>query len=362
MGDATAPRKLKLVASDFHVGRGKYLPGGNLNHLEDFHHDDAFIEFLDHHAGGEFAKSEVELILNGDFFNHLQTDPADPSPEIIDEAAAVSRTREILEGHPGLFAALRRFADSSRRSVTFVLGNHDPGLLFAAVHRLLQESIGPRTRIVTGRYRFDGVLVEHGNQYFADNAYDTRRYFLTENLPSPVVNLPWGSFFVIHYLNKVKRERPYFDKIFPFKHYLRWALIHDTLFAFRSIFRIVFYFVWLRFRRDPHRRSSFVKTLQILKEVPISPKLDREAKKILLSERDTHVVVFGHTHYAVLREFAPGKFYVNTGLWSEKISLEISNPGRIVRLTYAALEYDDQGRVTPHLREWKGSHKMIEEL
>jgi UDP-2,3-diacylglucosamine pyrophosphatase LpxH len=362
MGDATAPRKLKLVASDFHVGRGRHLPNGDLNHLEDFHHDEAFVEFLDHHSGGEFADSEVELILNGDFFNHLQTDPADPAPEIIDEAAAVHRTRQILDGHPGLFAALKRFAASPRRSVTFVLGNHDPGLLFGAVHRLLQETLGPRTNVVIGRYRFDGVLVEHGNQYFADNAYDTKRYFLTENLPSPVVNLPWGSFFVIHYLNKVKRERPYFDKVFPFKHYLRWALIHDTLFALKSVARIVFYFLWLRFRRDPHRRSSFANTLKIVKEVPISPKLDREAKKILLSERDTHVVVFGHTHHAVLRQFAPGKFYVNTGLWNERISLEITDLGRVVRLTYAALEYDEEGRVHPHLREWKGSHKMIEEL
>jgi UDP-2,3-diacylglucosamine pyrophosphatase LpxH len=356
------PRKLKLVVSDFHIGRGKYLPDGRLNYLEDFHYDAAFVEFLEHHTGPSFEGSEIELIINGDFFNHLQTDPDDPTPEILDEAAAVLRTWEILEGHPGVFAALRRFAETPGHSVTFTLGNHDPGLLFGAVHRLLKERLGAHTHVVIGRHRFDGVHVEHGNQYFADNAYDTRAYFLTENLPTPVVNLPWGSFFVIHYLSKVKKERPYFDKIYPFKHYLRWALIHDTLFALRSLVRIVFYFLWLRFRRDPHRRSSFVKTLQIIKEVPISPKLDREAKKILLSEKDTHVVVFSHTHHAVLRQFAPDKVYVNTGLWNEQISLEISDPGRVVRLTYAALEYDDRGAVHPHLREWKGSHKIIEEL
>lgn len=353
---------MKLIVSDFHLGAGKYLPDGRLNPLEDFLYDDQFIEFLDHHSGPAFAGRAIELIVNGDFFNHLQTDPDDASPEIIDEAAAVSRTRQILQGHPKVFEALKRFGSLPERSVTFVLGNHDAGLLFEAVQKLLQDSLGPRTKTVIGRYRFDGVLVEHGHQYFADNAYEAHRYFLAEGLPAPVVNLPWGSFFVIHYLNKVKFQRPYFDKVYPFKHYLRWALIHDTFFAVKSIARIVFYFLWLRFRRDPHRRSSLGNTLQIIKEVPISPKLDREAKKILLSEKDTKIVVFGHTHHAVLREFAPGKFYINTGLWNEQISLEIVNLGRVVRLTYAVLEYDESGAVHPHLREWKGSHKMIEEL
>jgi len=353
-------QKIKIVVSDFHIGAGRHLPDGRINPLEDFLYDDQFVEFLDYHVGLECP--DVELILNGDFFNHLQIDPDDPTPEIIDESTALLRTRRILEGHPEVFAALHRFSITPGRSVTFVLGNHDPGLLFGAVQKLLQETFGPRTKTVIGRYRFDGVLVEHGNQYFADNAYDTRRYFLSENLPTPVVNLPWGSFFVIHYLNRVKMQRPYFDKVYPYKHYLRWALLHDTLFALKSIARIVFYFLWLRFRKDPHRRSSLSNTLQILKEVPISPKLDREAKKILLSEKDTKVVVFGHTHHALLRQFAPGKFYVNTGLWNEQISLEIVQLGRVVRLTYASLEYDAMGEITPHLREWKGSHKIIQEL
>lgn len=356
------PKKIKLVVSDFHIGRGRRLPDGSLNPLEDFHHDDKFIEFLDYHAGPEFSGSEVELIINGDFFSHLQVDPDDPTPEIIDETAAVVRTRQILDGHRETFAAMRRFAGVKGHGITFLLGNHDPGLLFAAVQRLLKETFGDQTKIFIGPYRFDGVLVEHGNQYFADNAYNTRQYFLTDTLPSPVVNLPWGSFFVIHYLNKVKQSRPYVDKIYPLSRYLRWALLHDTFFAIQSIARIVFYFLWTRLRHDPHRRSPFRRTLQILKEITLSPKLDREAKKILLTEKGTRVVVFSHTHQAAFRQLAPEKFYINTGLWNEQISLKISNPGRVVRLTYASLEYDDQGQVDPHLREWKGSHKMIEEL
>lgn len=355
-------KKIKLIVSDFHLGRGRYLPDGGLNYLEDFHYDDKFVEFLNYYSMGDFAKAEIELICNGDFFNHLQVDVLDPAPDIITEQAALQRNGEILQGHPDLFAAMRRFATSSGHSVTFMLGNHDPGLLFPAIHKQLQDALGPTTRVKTGKYLFDGVHVEHGNQYFADNAYNTRLYFLTRGLPAPVVNLPWGSYFVIHLLNRLKKERPYFDKVYPFKYYLRWALIHDTFFAARTIVRIIAYFIWLRFTRSPHRQATLLSTLQIIKEVPITPKLDQEAKKILLSEKDVQIVVFGHTHHAVFRQFAPNKIYINTGLWNEQVSLEISNPGKVVRLTYAMLAYDGQGRIHPSLKEWKGSHKLIEDI
>lgn len=355
-------KKLKLIVSDFHIGAGRLLPDGSFNYLDDFRYDDKFIEFLNYHRSGDFAEAEIELICNGDFFNHLQVDPNERTPDVIDEGVAVERTEKILKGHPGLFESMRAFAAAPRHSITFVLGNHDPGLLFPAVHNTLRRVLGNNIEVKTGKYFFDGVHVEHGNQYYADNAYDPKRYFLSKGLERPIVNLPWGSFFVIHFLNKSKKERPYFDKIYPFKYYLRWALFQDTTFALRTIARIVFYFVWIRFRRDPHRRSPILKTLKIILEVPVGPRLDRYAKKILLSKKDVKIVVFGHTHHAVVRQFATDKVYINTGLWNEQVSLDISDPGKIVRLTYARLEYDDRGTITPTLKEWKGAYRNIEDL
>lgn len=355
-------KKIKIIVSDFHIGRGRSLPDGSFNYLEDFRFDEKFIEFLDYHVSGDFAQANVELICNGDFFNHLQVDLIDPAPDIIEEKAAVERTQKILKGHPELFEAMTRFAAAPNHSITFTLGNHDAGLLYPAVHELLRKTIGTGFQVKLGKYLFDGVHVEHGNQYFADNAYNPRLYFLSKGLAKPVVNLPWGSHFVIHLLNRLKRERPYVDKVYPFKHYLQWALFHDTAFALRAIARIVYYFFRLRFRRDPHRKSPIMKTLRIIGEIALSPKLDREAKRILLSQKDVSIVVFGHTHHALMRSFAPNKIYINTGLWNEQVSLEVSDPGKIVRLTYAHLEYDEQGRVHPYLKQWKGTHKIIEDL
>src|SRR5262245_58490042 len=105
-------KKIKLVISDVHLGRGKYLADGSFNYLEDFYFDEKLAEFLKFYRSGEFEEGEVELICNGDFFNHLQVDILDPNPEIIDEAAALIRTEEIVKGHPEVFSEIRHFAQT----------------------------------------------------------------------------------------------------------------------------------------------------------------------------------------------------------------------------------------------------------
>jgi UDP-2,3-diacylglucosamine pyrophosphatase LpxH len=355
-------RKIKLVVSDFHIGSGKFLKNGTLNPLEDFFFDGKFIEFLKFYSEREFASSDIELICNGDFFNHLHLNPYEDSPDVLSEKVAVRRMDEILKGHPELFATMKSFSLTKDHRITFTLGNHDPGLLFPSVVKQLQEAFGERTTVRLDTYRFDGVHIEHGNQYFADNAYDQKKFFLTKNLPAPIINLPWGSYFVIHLLDRVRLDRPYFSKIYPFGHYIRWALIHDTKFAIKTIAKMLYYFVSLRFGKDPRRSSSFIRTLKIIKEFGLAPRLPSEAKKILLTQREVRIVIFGHTHHATLRQFAPDKTYINTGLWNEQISLELSDPGRLVKLTYAFLDYDDQGKPQASLKIWRGKRHITEDL
>ena len=68
-------QKLKLVISDFHLSRGNWLPDGRRNPLEDFHQDQRLFEMLDHYSSGPHADSDVELIVNGDFFDPLAVIP-----------------------------------------------------------------------------------------------------------------------------------------------------------------------------------------------------------------------------------------------------------------------------------------------
>src|SRR6476661_7085259 len=100
--------KIKLVISDFHLSRGKWLRDGRRNPLEDFHQDEKFRQFLDYYSSGEYAGAEVELIVNGDFFDPLAIIPLPKArgervnfefPAEVEESAAVRQFQAIVEGH-----------------------------------------------------------------------------------------------------------------------------------------------------------------------------------------------------------------------------------------------------------------------
>lgn len=355
-------KRTKLIISDFHLGKGRHLPDGSPNLLEDFSADRQFIEFLDYHCQGPYRKAEVELIINGDFFNLLQVDYRDKFTDVITESDALHKTMRILKGHEELFEKLAEFSREPHHSVTFILGNHDPGLLWEGVQETLRLRLGGRVKFVMEAYYFDGVHVEHGNQYLADNRYNRKQYFLNKDLPEPIINLPFGSFFLIHYLNEIKKERPYIDKVYPFAMYQRWALIHDTWFAIRSAFKIAVWFFKFILTPNPARQLTVGQVLRILRETTVHPKLHKEAKRILLTHKDCRIVVFGHTHQHVYMRFAPGKEYFNTGTWNEKISLEVGTLGRILRLTFVQIDYDKQDVPRGSLKEWKGHTNVVEEL
>ncbi len=357
-----SPKRFKIIVSDFHLGKGISLGDGSRNLLEDFTSDRQFVEFLEHYLSGVYKRSEVELIINGDFFNFLQIDYRDQFTDIITEADSLHKLMSILRGHPEIFAKLGEFSRTPHHSVIFILGNHDPGLLWEGVQKVIRTELGGSVFFEMEAYDREGVWVEHGNQYLADNRYDAERYFLTEDLPEPIINLPFGSFLVIHYLNQVKKVRPYIDKVYPFHLLLRWSLIHDTWFTLKSLFRLTLWFFSFIFKPNPARKIGWRQVLGILKETTIHPKLHREAKRLLFSREDLAIVVFGHTHQHAYRYYGPGKEYFNSGTWNERISLDVGSLGRFLRLTFVQIEFDKRG--VPHgaLKEWKGKTNVVEDL
>lgn len=355
-------RRIKLVVSDFHIGTGRWRPDGSRNYLEDFFFDEKFVEFLEHHRTGEYHDAEVELIVNGDFFNLLQLSEAAPKGDLFTERVCLDLMERVMDGHEEVFEALHLFALEPRRSVVFVVGNHDPGLLFDGVQAFLREHIGGRVSFHLDAYDFDGVHVEHGNQFDQLNAFDPRKLFLTRRLPEPVVNLPWGSYYLVHVMTREKEHRPHIDKVVPHGRFFRWALVHDTWWSLRVVLRTLAFFVKSVLVPAPHRRFRFRDIGRRLLRYRPSPTLLREAQA-MLAKAPHRVVIFGHTHLAMYREYPGERVYVNTGTWNHVTSLDVGNLGRLVRLTYAFLEWDDsRGAWAPHLREWKGYHRVVEEL
>ena len=48
------------------------------------------------------------------------------------------------------------------------------------------------------------------------DAFDFKKLFLTRGQNEPILNLPWGSLFILHVVNNLVKERPHLDKVMPF--------------------------------------------------------------------------------------------------------------------------------------------------
>ena len=356
-------KRIRLVLSDCHLGAGPVLRDGSANYLEDFLLDRNLVEFLEYHMSGEYAKAEVELIINGDFFNHLQVFPDEERPELMTQQVVFRRTAAIMNGHAEVFEALTQFAAAPRHSVVFMIGNHDVGLLWPSVRRFVTSKLGPTVRVHEGPVYFDdGVWIEHGNQRVAENRIDFDRPFVEDGEEEPIINVPWGSLFVVRYLNRMKKERPYIDKVYPFNLYLRWALIHDTLFALRASAMVLVYFMSVLLRLGENRRFSRRHFVKIMKEFSFPVKMDRAARSIFAENPSCRIVVFGHGHQAASKLFGGGRQYFNTGIWNEMISLDLGSMGRQLKLTFVEISSERDGSPCGALREWKGAYREVEEV
>lgn len=351
-------RRIKLIVSDFHLGLGRTMPDGSVNNLEDFISDRAFIDMMEFYRTGEYVDAEVELILNGDIFEGLSVNPDEPDADMITARKSVLKIGRIIEGHRAMFQAMHTFAEGENRQVTFVVGNHDQDLLWEDVQQMLKETIHSKVTFVQETYQFDGVHVEHGNQHEVQNRVDPHKMFLTKGLPEPILNLPWGNDLFINCLLKVKRLRPYANRIRPFRLALTWTFWHD----FRTILLGFWYFlvavVRARFRRHRQRRITFLKTLRVAFNFSAFPTLEDAAERIL-QRKGIHTVIFGHTHIPMGRHPLPGKTYLNSGSWIPTTNLHISAMGRSLLQTYIYIEYEEK---IPRcrLKLWHG-RRLVEE-
>ena len=353
-------KKLKLILSDFHLGKGKRLSDGSINSLEDFNFDHKFRELLEFYSTGPYEDAEIELIFNGDMLNLIQLDYHGHYTVIITEQVSIAKTKSIIEGHPVFFNSLRDFLSVPKRALTYIIGNHDQEMMWKGTKGLFEEAVGQRINWKNTYYQIDGIHIEHGHQYEAVNRIDPTRLFLTENLPEPILNLPWGTLFTVQYIVKLKQKRPFIDKVRPFRLLIYWSLFNDTLFALFQLFKVSCYFLSTRFSRNRYRHSSLKMTLKMLTEASVFPDLSDAAKRILRTP-EIHTVTFGHTHVYKHLQIGEGKQYINTGTWTDIVSLDLESFGRRSKLTYVEVSYDDSHKPKPMLKHWIGQINIFEE-
>ena len=375
-------KRLKLVVSDFHLSRGPFLPDGRRNPLEDFHQDDKFEEFLDHYSSGEYLDADVELIINGDFFDPLAVIPMlserrrhrRPEREFpieIEENAAVRQFQKIFEGHPRVMNQLRVFLRRGKK-IVFRWGNHDAAILWPKIQEMIREKLQPpqpeQLTFQIKPYIFDGICIDHGHQYEIINQFDESALFIerkTRHGTKTLMNLPFGSFFVMGFINRIKLKRHYINQVHPFRVYLRMTFFLDPLWFWLGGLQLALFFIKMRFITHPMRFARFKKTILIVLEAMRRTSLEKVAEKILLGPGSLGLpystIIMGHNHQAKVRVFRGGKLYVNTGTWTPITSLHWGSLGHQVVRTYAIIDYQETGAPHISLKVWNGTPRVIED-
>ena len=360
-------KKIKLVVSDLHIGQGSTFRGGYRNPLEEFNYDEKFAELLRHYSRGSYEDCSAEIILNGDILNLLQVDYKGHYPTVITENISLEKVKRIVKGHPIFFEALRKFASRKGNKISFIVGNHDQGMLWPKVRAYLDEVLNTRVYHHNIAYSFDGFHIEHGHMYERANRFNPRKLFLKKDLPEPILNLPFGSHFFIEFVLSLKKEHPHIDKIRPFRRMVRWCFINETFFTIKSSLFLLWYLLRSIFftRKSPYRGEwSIKKFLEIIVQANIfSPDLTGAASSIL-SDPKIHTVIFGHSHVYKYRQLENGEYF-NTGTWIDITSLDISFLGRLSRLTYVLIEYPagiDGSQPRARLKHWIGRQRIEEDI
>lgn len=247
-----------IIVSDLHMSEGRHDASATFDRKEDFFYDDAFERFVNYLTENAYKKKrKLRLIILGDFVDFLQVDPKKnnhsennayetdnvshierkPCYSISDTSsqAAVKKLEIIKAGHRVMFETLNRFVRGDHH-LHIVLGNHDIEFVFLEVQEHFKELVLEdkdadstyRERITFHPWVFyvPGVVyADHGHQYDAMNSFANQ---LSPYLPSDsqekTIELPLGSFFVLHLFNHIEESDPFADNIKPSTLYMRWAL------------------------------------------------------------------------------------------------------------------------------------------
>jgi UDP-2,3-diacylglucosamine pyrophosphatase LpxH len=362
--------QFKIVISDCHLSAGRFFEG-RLNAHEDFNFDEEMCEFLKYFSSGVYGEGpdgpvDVELFINGDFLDFLNVPIQGEFEDEITEERALYKLEAIFNGHPQVMAALKQFASQPGKKITYMIGNHDADLFFPKIREKITQAWDPqgvypsdRVHVIADRDRVryeGGVEIHHGNQFEAVHFLNFEKPILKNFIDNPILNIPWGSFYVLKIINRLKWEREFIDKVRPIKVFVLFGLVFDTWFTLKFVFLSSFYFLKTRFTYSPKRQSSLRVTAEILKqEADFLMDLEKQARRLLDEEVEVQTVIFGHTHKPMDKIYPDGKQYINTGTWTKMINLDLRSIGRQFCLTFAHVQIRE-GKAQCELRHWVGEH------
>lgn len=360
---------LRIVVSDLHLGTG--VEKGKRNPYEDFYEDDRFAELLSHYDDQAGDQTEIELILNGDIFDLLKVKLADTWPTEITAEIATEKLRLCLEGHPKFVLSLRRFLSRAHRRLVYLPGNHDLDMLFEPPQALFSRYVAPgelseRVRFITHTdtyYLPEGIQIRHGHQLERIHRIQYSKPFRRQRDGTEVLDLPYGSLWILEVMNPIKEFRNSVDRVLPLKLYLLGSLFFDPAFGFRFLFRSLIHLLRRRiFTLRAWRKRLASIPLILREEVFAMSGFDNAAERHLRKLRGVNTLIVGHSHTPRFRVLPTHQLMMNTGSWIKMIHLDLQYLGQDSGLTYALIEYSDDGRADPKLMRWFGTRNTCEAI
>lgn len=360
-----AVQKIKLVVSDLHLGTG--VRKGQFNPLEEFYEDERFAEWLNWYAFEEYPDIEIELILNGDIFDLLKIPINNRWVDEITPQISAEKMRLCLAGHPIFCQAIREFLERGNTKVTIIPGNHDFELVLPTTQKLFLEycttkETKDKVNFITKSdtyYLPEGIQIRHGHCLESTNRTDLKKPLQYRKGKPPILKLPWGGIFILKVLAPAKLERYHIDHIYPLQRLLLGGLFLDFRFAIKTIFKSIYYFIKSRLKEIWSQPGGWKYTWQIIKDELIFPqKFDQLVEKEIRKTRGVHTFIFGHSHMPRCKLTPDGKLYINTGTWIKMINIDLHHLGQETGLTYALIEYEEDGVPRTNLMKWIGKHRI----
>lgn len=203
--------KYVYVLSDTEFGAG--------NLTDDFVSDRLFSEFIHALAG---RADEMDLVFNGDTFDLIRC-PVNPGaereefPVLVTAGVAAQKLRHISRAHPAVFEALNAFCAKPQHRIFFVIGNHDPDLVFPEAQDAIRGMIGTiHDNVFFPGLHYDrhGIHAEHGHQYDKHYRVDPNNLTLDHQV-GRVVNLPFLTGAIMKHFIHIKQLFPALDRVVP---------------------------------------------------------------------------------------------------------------------------------------------------
>ncbi|MBY0416904.1 MAG: metallophosphoesterase [Pararheinheimera sp.] len=184
-------------------------------------------------VGKQNPAGQVALVLNGDVFDTLAEKSSDYI--IVDRAVEVVSSIMANPSFSGIWAALAAFVALERRSLVFIIGNHDIEISFPVVQRLIQQRLAGDDLSRKARIEFSTygagfscivggatVYCTHGNEVdawnfnrYEDLAKVGRRLNAGRTLTQKEWSPNAGTRMVKEVMNQVKERYKWIDLLKP---------------------------------------------------------------------------------------------------------------------------------------------------